>query len=238
LLTVLGMSASSRDINALPLLLPIALLATPAVDTLRRGAASALDWFGLMLFGTFGFLVWLGWFAMMSGLPVKLSQRLHKLSPTYIPEFSWIAFVLALGLTLIWVGVIFKANKRSNRAVVTDWAVGMTIAWGLVMSLWLPWLDATKSYQGTLHAMRKAMPATYSCMVGRDLGDTQRAALDYHIDIVAAPWKANQSTNCNLYLIQDERDRPKIDPGSEWHLIWQGKRPSDRHESFRLFQRG
>lgn len=237
LLTVLGMSASSRDINALPLLLPIALLATPAVDTLRRSAASALDWFGLMLFGTFGFLVWLGWFAMMSGLPIKLSQRLHKLSPTYVPEFGLLAFLLALALTLVWAGVVFKANKRSNRAVVTDWAVGMTMAWGLVMTLWLPWLDAAKSYQGTLQSLHKSMPRNYSCIVGRDLGDTQRAALDYYIDLIVAPWKAGQPSDCNLYLIQDERDHPKINPGSEWRLIWQGKRPSDRHESFRLFQR-
>lgn len=237
LLTALSIGASNRDINALPLLLPIALLATPAVDTLRRSAASALDWFGLMLFGTFGFLAWLGWFAMMSGLPVKLSQRLHKLSPTYVPEFSLLAFLLALALTLMWAGVVFKANKRSNRALVTDWAVGMTMVWGLVMTLWLPWLDAAKSYQGTLQSLQKSLPVGYSCIVGRDLGDTQRAALDYHIDIVVATWKAHQPTSCDLYLIQDDRDRPKIDPGSEWRQIWQGNRPSDRHESFRLFQR-
>jgi 4-amino-4-deoxy-L-arabinose transferase-like glycosyltransferase len=129
LFIVLGIGAGSRDIHALPLLLPIALLATPAVDTLRRGAASALDWFGVMLFGTFGFLIWLGWFAMMTGMPEKLSQRMHKLSSAYVPEFGWIAFLLALALTVMWAGVVFKANKRTNRAAVTDWAVGMTRLW-------------------------------------------------------------------------------------------------------------
>lgn len=236
-LTVLGISADNRDINALPLLLPFALLATPAVETLRRGAASALDWFGLMLFGTFGFLVWLGWFAMVSGMPEKLSQRLHKLSPTYTPEFNIVALILAVVLTLLWIGVVFKANKRSNRATVTDWAVGMTMVWGLVMTLWLPWLDAAKSYQATVASMRRELPTNYDCITARDLGDTQRAAFDYHGNIHVKRWDKEHASECSLYLIQDERDRPKIKPGPEWRLIWQGKRPSDRHESFRLFQR-
>lgn len=233
---MLGISAGTRDIHALPLLLPVALLATPAVDTLRRSAASALDWFGVMLFGTFGFLVWLGWFAMMTGMPDRLSQRMHKLSLAYVPQFSLLAFLLALALTMVWAAVVFKANKRSNRAAVTDWAVGMTMLWGLVMTLWLPWLDATKSYQGTFESLRKALPSSYACITGRNLGDSQRGALDYHADIHVQRFETAQSLGCDLYLIQDERGQNKIDPGPDWRLIWEGRRPSDRRESFRLFQ--
>jgi hypothetical protein len=46
-----------------------------------------------------------------------------------------------------------------------------------------------------------------------------------------------QNLSCDLYLIQDERGQEKIEPGPDWRLIWEGKRPSDRRESFRLFQR-
>jgi 4-amino-4-deoxy-L-arabinose transferase-like glycosyltransferase len=237
LFVLLGIGAGSRDIHALPLLLPLALLATPAVDTLRRGAASALDWFGVMLFGTLGFLVWLGWFAMMTGIPAKLAQRMHKLSLAYVPQFSLLAFLLALALTLVWAAVVFKTNKRSNRAAVTDWAVGMTMVWGLVMTLWLPWLDAAKSYQSAFESMRHAMPANYACVTGRNLGDSQRAALDYHANVRVQRFETVQSLSCDLYLIQDERGQEKIEPGPDWRLIWEGKRPSDRRESFRLFQR-
>jgi 4-amino-4-deoxy-L-arabinose transferase-like glycosyltransferase len=237
LFVMLGIGASNRDIHALPLLLPLALLATPAVDSLRRGAASALNWFGVMLFGTLGFLVWLGWFAMMTGMPAKLAQRMHKLSSAYVPEFGWIAFILALALTLVWVAVVFKTNKRSNRSAITDWALGMTMVWGLVMTLWLPWLDSNKSYQRTFESLHQAMPANYACVVSRNLGDSQRAALDYHANIRTQRFEIVQNMNCDYYLIQDERGREKIKPGSKWRLIWEGKRPSDRHESFRLFQR-
>lgn len=233
---MLGIGAESRDIHALPLLLPLALLATPAVDRLARGAASALDWFGVMLFGTLGFLVWLGWFAMMTGIPAKLAQRMHKLSSAYVPEFSWLAFLMALGLTAVWAAVVLKTNKRTNRAAVTDWAVGMTLVWGLVMTLWLPWLDATKSYQSVFESLRKAVPQQYVCITGRGVGDSQRAALDYYANLHVQRFELVQNLGCDLYLIQDERGRQKIDPGSDWKLVWEGRRPSDRRESFRLYQ--
>jgi 4-amino-4-deoxy-L-arabinose transferase-like glycosyltransferase len=236
LLVMLGINADSRDIHAMPLLLPLALLATPAVDRLTRGAAAALDWFGVMLFGALGFLVWVGWFAMMVGMPARLAQRMHKLSMAYVPEFSWWALVLAVGLTVMWAAVVFKTNKRTNRAAVTDWAVGMTMVWGLVMTLWLPWLDAAKSYQATFESLRKAIPTGYACVTGLNVGESQRAALDYYAGLHIQRFEIVQTMGCDFYLIQDQRGVDKVDPGSNWRLVWEGKRPSDRRESFRLFQ--
>jgi hypothetical protein len=111
------------------------------------------------------------------------------------------------------------------------------MVWGLVMTLWLPWLDAAKSYQSAFESMRHAMPANYACVTGRNLGDSQRAALDYHANVRVQRFETVQSLSCDLYLIQDERGKEKIEPGPDWRLIWEGKRPSDRRESFRLFQR-
>jgi hypothetical protein len=113
----------------------------------------------------------------------------------------------------------------------------MTMAWGLLMTLWLPWLDAAKSYQSTFESLRNAMPASYACVTARNLGDSQRAALDYHANIIVQRFEIAQNLSCDLYLLQDQRGQPKIDPGPDWHLIWEGRRPSDRHESFRMYQR-
>lgn len=235
-LTLLGLFAEQRDIEALPLLLPLAVMGGAAIEKLRRGAASALDWFGIMAFGFMGFLVWLGWFAMMTGYPARLAKRMHVLSEAYIPQFHWIAFAAACAITLAWGLVVFKANKRSNRAAVTDWATGITMVWGLLMTLWLPWLDAAKGYQIMLADMQRALPAHYACVTGRNLGSAQRAVLDYYLDIQAVRFETAQRIDCDLYLVQDER-KPKIaEPGVEWELIWQGKRPSDRRERFFLYQ--
>lgn len=234
-LLMLGFGADNRDIQALPLLLPIAVIGGAAIDTLRRSVASALDWFSIMLFGTLGFLIWLGWTAMMTGVPAKLAARMHKLSLDYVPHVDWKVLLAACTITLIWGLVVFKA-KRSNRAVVTDWAIGITMVWGLLMTLWLPWLDAAKSYEKMFSGMHKALPAEYACVTSLHLGDSQRALLDYYLGIRPQPFETAQRVNCDLYLIQDERRREKFEPGPSWTLIWQGRRASDRRESFRLYQ--
>ena len=236
LLFMLGFGTEGRDVHALPLLLPLAAIAGGSVDTLRRGAASALDWFGIMLFGVLGFCFWLGWVAMMTGFPAKTAERMHKLSTAYVPEFSWGVLLAGLVLTLIWLVVVGKA-KRSNRAMVTDWAVGITVAWGLLMTLWLPWLDSVKSYRDTVTSLQAVLPARYGCITSRNLGESQRSLLDYYANIRVQAFETEQRLGCDLYLIQDEKGREKIEPGSNWKLIWQGKRPSDRRESFRLYQR-
>jgi len=234
-LILLGFGAESRDTQALPLLLPLALLGTSAIDALHRSLASLLDWFGIMLFGTMAFLIWLGWSAMALGFPTKLALRVHKLSPDYLPHFSPLSVAAACLLTIIWAVVVFRA-KRSNRASVTDWAVGITMVWGLLMALWLPWLDAAKSYHATFTNLHQSLPASYGCVTSRNMGDAQRSLLDYYADIQAIPYETAQPINCDLYLIQDDRNNEKIDPGTPWKLIWQGKRAADKRESFRLFQ--
>jgi len=232
---MLGWGSESRDIMALPLLLPLAVMGGAAVDELRRGAATALNWFGIMLFGTLGFLIWLGWFAMMSGTPSRLAARMHKLSEAYVPSFEWMAFFAAVALTFIWGLTVFKA-KRSNRGAVTDWAVGTTMVWGLVMTLWLPWLDSSKSYQSMFASMKAAMPKQHACITSRNLGGAQRALLDYYTNIQPRRFETTQSLECDLYLVQDEKKNKIGDPGPQWELIWEGKRPSDRREQYRLYQ--
>ncbi|OIQ80139.1 undecaprenyl phosphate-alpha-4-amino-4-deoxy-L-arabinose arabinosyl transferase [mine drainage metagenome] len=234
-LLLLGLGAESRDTQTLPLLLPLAILGGAAIDPLRRSMASALDWFSIMLFGSMGFLIWLGWFAMMMDFPQKLASRMHKLSPASVPDFSWAATITAITLTLIWGLVVFKA-KRSNRAFVTDWAVGITMVWGLLMTLWLPWLNAAKSYHDMIADLQKSLPASYACVTSRDVGESQRALLDYYAAVRLQRFETTQHMDCDLYLIQDERGRTKIEPGPSWQLIWQGKRAADRRESFRLYQ--
>ena len=234
-LLLTGFAANDREIFALPLLLPLTALAGGSVETLRRGAAGLLNWFGLILFGVMSFLIWLGWFAMMTGWPAKIAERMQVLSAIAEPHFRLPAFLAALLVTVIWCVVVFNA-KRSNRAAVTDWAVGITMTWSLLMSLWLPWIDSARSYEKVMHQIATAAPAGFACITSRNLGAAQQALLHYYTDIQTQPFETTQRMDCDLYLIQDERGRDKIEPGPSWQLIWHGKRPTDRRESFRLYQ--
>ncbi|HSI37647.1 MAG TPA: glycosyl transferase [Methylotenera sp.] len=234
-LLLLSFGAAPKDTNALPLLLPLVALGAGSVEQLKRGAAAALNWFGVMLFALIGFLIWLGWFAMMTGYPAKIKERMQFLSAMDEAYFNWLTFIIAVLISMIWLVVCIRA-KQTNKSTVTNWAVGMTFGWGLLMTLWLPMIDSAKSYHNVFTNLNKALPAHYACVNSLQVGKSQLMLLHYYTNIKLQPLETTQQLSCDLYLIQDERGSAKMQPASEWKLIWSGKRAADRRESFRLFQ--
>lgn len=237
---ILGFAAPNKDIQALPLLLPLVALGAGSVEQLKRDFAAALNWFAVMLFTTLGALIWLGWIAMMTGFPWKLQERMRFLSGAYAVDFQAMTFVLAMLMTLIWFIVSLRA-KLTKRSTVTNWAIGMTFVWCLLMTLWLPLIDNAKSYAAVFDSLKKSLPQEttqkITCVNSLNVGKAQSYLFDYYTNITLQPFERTQQLNCNLYLIQDEKGTGKMTPGAEWQLIWQGKRAADRKESFRLFQR-
>ena len=226
--------ADPREVYALPLLLPLALLAGAGVPSLRRGAANALAWFGVMSAAFLGALMWLGWFAMVTGVPSRIADRFSKLEPGHVPQFSWTAFAVALTLTLAWLWLILKSERSAFRGV-SFWAAGITLLWGLDMTLILSWIDYGKSYRPVAQALTKHIPAGNRCIESRGLGEAQRAVFDYHSEIVTQPFEHRAESRCPLLLVQArEGESDSIGPG--WKFLWEGRRPRDR-ERFRLYQR-
>lgn len=234
-LFVLGYASSSKDISAMPLLLPLVALGAGSVEHLKRGAAAALNWFGISLFGLIGILIWLGWLAMMIGYPAKLKERMQFLSGSADTEVHWIMLILAIFISAIWLFTCVRA-RQTNRSTVTNWAVGMTFGWGLLMTLWLPWIDAAKSYEPVFGSMMRAMVADTKCINSLDLGQSQRQLMSYYTDLEVREFEKTNQLDCRYYLIQDTRGTAKMQPSEEWKLVWQGKRVADRKESFRLFE--
>ena len=223
-----------NEVFALPLLVPLTIMAGGSIESLTRGTASALNWFGLVLFGLISGFIWLGWFAMMSGNPAKLKERLVFLSGLTQLNFSLIAFMLALAVSFIWLLAILR-SQHSNRSGATNWAIGMTAVWTLLMTLWLPMIDSARSYQIIFTDLKQALPRKYACVTSNHLGKAQRDLLHYYVNVKAQTVETDGALSCDLYLIQDERDRKKVEPGKDWKLIWSGMRAAERRENFRLF---
>ena len=234
-LIFLGFGASAKDTSALPLLIPLVALAAGSVEHLKRGAASALNWFGIILFGLIGFLIWLGWIAMITGYPPKIKERLQFLSGAYSTSFNWLIFSVAVVISIIWFVVCVRA-KQTNRSTVSNWAVGMTFGWSLLMTLWLPLLDSARSYQPVFLGMHQAIPKHYNCINSLRVGQPQRLLVNYYTDITLKPVTNLKQLSCDLYLIQTTRSASNVQPEQEAKLIWRGKRAADRKESFSLYQ--
>lgn len=232
----IGLGAESKEIFALPLLIPLTAMAGGSIETLKRGTAGALNWFGLILFGLMTSLIWLGWIAMIAGNPAKIKQRLTFLSGMTHLNFNFIAVIVAIAVSLIWLFAIFR-SQHSNRSSATNWAIGMTCVWTLLMTLWLPMIDSARSYGAVFTQLKNTLPQKYACITSNHLGDAQRDLLHYYANVKTYAFETEQNLNCDLYLVQDEKGREKLEPGQDWTLIWSGKRISERREGFRLFQR-
>ena len=224
------------DVNLIPLLAPLCLIASQGIPTLRRGAAAALDWFGVVTFAFFAGLVWLGYFAMMTGLPPKVATNFARGAPGFEPHFELVPFVVAVALTLGWLYVVFLTSPSVLRSVAR-WAAGIVLLWGTFATLWMPWADHQKSYRAVAQGLRAQIPPGYAgCISSRNLGVPQAAALDYHAGIRTRPYDFHKPRACPLMLVQGHPSNESDAPGAGWAKIADIGRPGDRAERQRLYR--
>ncbi len=238
-LALLLFQREEREVNSLAVLLPLSLLAGAGVERLRRGAVNAFAWFGGMSFTFFACIVWLGWFAMMTGVPERLARQFMRLEPGFVPAFQWFAFAVALALTAGWIMVLFRSEARSPYRSVLYWACGGTLLWGLIMTLWLGWIDYGKTYRPVAASLAQALAKVRSpgsCIESRGLGESQRAALDYHSNIVTRRVEVHGANRCPLLLVQGRSGDDDRALARDWKRVWEGNRPRDR-ERYRLYVR-
>ncbi len=232
---LLSVLAEPREVNAMPLLVPLVLLGVAELDTLPRGAASALDWFGVTTFLLIALVLWLGFFAAMSGSPAGVAAWLQREIPGYHYPFRFIPFALATLLTCIWVAVVARSLRTTRRAVV-NWTAGITMVWMLTMMLGLPLIDQARSYRG-VSARLAAELGSSRCTIGAGVGDAQRALLDYFNGLRLVRPEHRDAARCDTLLAQVSAGRsPQVD-GKRWKEAWRGSRPGDRSESFVLYRR-
>ena len=233
--TVLSVSADARELYALPLLLPIALLATPATDTLRRGAANLMYWFSVMGGGVFVIAAWFYWSALELALPPGLHEHLLELQPGYATGFKWLPFALGALYTAGWIVLLVRLKKSRERPVIA-WTATMTMVWGLLAILFVGWVDVGKSYRGMIADMQHALPPNYRCISSSNIGEPQRAMLHYFADIITFRLdEPARKRACDLTLVQGVASE-EATPSGPWRKIWEGARAGDRVERYRLYQ--
>jgi len=225
----------AQDVSLIAALAPLALLGAEGVARLRRGAAAALDWFAVMCFTFFAGLVWLGYVAMLLGVPPKIAHNFARIAPGFELHFAAAPFLLAAALMLGWLYVAFFTPPAPVRGVVR-WAAGVILLWGTFAALWMPWADYQKSYRAVALQLRSKVPADAGCIAGQAIAESQRASLSYHAGLRTEPRERAGPAGCRLLLVQgnprDERDGPNAD----WSKLADVGRPGDKSERFRLYR--
>jgi len=231
----ISIAGPAQDINTIALLPPLAMLAAQGMPHLRRGAESALDWFGVMTFTLFAGLVWLGYVAMTWGLPPRIARNFAKSAPGFEGQFEWWPFAIALGLTLAWAYVALFTPPSPTRGVMR-WAAGVALLWGTLAMLWFPWADYQKSYAGVARQIQSRIPAGTRCVARIGVGSAQRAALSYHAGIRTQPFDRAKPSSCPLLLVQGSARHERDAPGAAWVKLADVGRPGDKAERLRLYR--
>lgn len=230
------------DTDLLPLLPGLVVLAALGLTRLKRGAVNAIDWFSVMAFSLLCTAFWFYWIASMTGIPARAAHSIARLAPGFQPTFVWGEFLFAVAVTLGWGWLIYwRISRRPRvlwRSVVLS-SGGLVLTWALLTTLWMPWLNHTRTYRDVAWQLKAHLPAQHGCIETRYLGLAQRATLGYFSDLTFIDATPQQPIPCRYLLLQDSvaNLRDARLPDRSWTLRWEGRRAANRDERFRLYQR-
>ena len=250
---------SPAEAQALAALPALAVLSSLALPTLQRSWRVAFDGFSISVYSVAIALVWLGWIAIATGWPTRIANNFERQTPGFEYALSWPVLLLALGLTLCWVGLAIWRLRSRHAWLLREpliAAAGLVIGWTLLMSLWLPSLNYARSYEAMALELRTHLPATLgtptpggptseACISSAGLSRAHHAALKVHAQLDFAPdfggcaWILLQSTPNQIDTLQ-RNSLALLGTGqnqSVWVVRWEGQRVADRRERFRLLQR-
>jgi 4-amino-4-deoxy-L-arabinose transferase-like glycosyltransferase len=235
-LVILAGAHDLRELMALPLLVPLVLLAVPGLHTVPRGAAYALFWFSIMFFVFFLAVAWFYWSAVDLRVPARAAAHMARMEPGYEPVRNPLLMAIAAAATLAWLVALFNVRRSPERPFVA-WAIGATAFWMCTMTLMVGWVDNAKSYRGVAEGLRAHLPAGAACLSSLSLSESMRGVLHYHAGVVTRRVESGaQPDGCPLLVVEGGKDTGLMP--SPWELVWEGNRPGDKRERLRLYRLG
>ena len=218
---ILQKSSSGRALYALPLYIPLALLAARNLDKIpAQGLRMSFRIFA-GLFGLLTLVLWVGWVAQLAGAEWVL-KPMRKVLPSYQPAFHWPTFVAGLVVTgayLIW---LVRQKKDVACNLGFNWLAGLACVYGVVMTLGLPYLNQVGSMR-PLGDIQKHIPAGETVM-SINLGESQRGMMHYYAGLKTKRLEVLKEPlpDCKWLLVQtkfNEGEWQKLPPGN-WQLTW------------------
>ena len=216
-----------------------ATLAAFALPTFRRSVSALIDWFTLLFFSGAAIIIWVIWVAMLTGVPAKPAANVARLAPGFVPEFSPVAFILALAATLAWAWLV-RWRTGHHRAALWKTLVlpagGSTLCWMLLMTLWLPLLDYARSYAPQVRAVSERVGQP-TCISELALSPPHIAALRHHGNFDLQPLTNGRA--CPWLLVNPDAIARlhELVNLEGWRLVGTLRRPTSAGDDLLLYQR-
>ncbi len=232
-------SGSGNESNLMVLVPPLAVLAAIGLPTLSRAVVNLLDWLAVMIFTTFGFIIWAYYLALATGYPAAMARSAARYAAGYDLHISWLNAGFAFAATTGWLGLVFwrvSGQRKPIWRTITLSGAGLALIWFLIMSLWLPVFNHRKTYRDVGNQLMQVLPTDHGCVQAVGLSLSQRAILGYFVKLQFAEQHPEKQP-CEWMLIADKTNVPVPPPdSSSWLIQWEGARVADRLERVRLYR--
>ncbi len=236
-LLVLGTASNMRDLYGLPMLAPLSISAVLAGAHISEKWAKGLNRFFSGFFGLAGFAIWLGWFVMVTGWPAMLAQRFYDPAPEYVPGVMAVALTGGILVSLLWFAVQRLFDQRIGRNVLLHWAAGLTLCWGLLNTLWMPWTDAWRNYRYMLMDLKPHLPEAGMPIERVRIGEPLRALFHYYAGVQTTDAGSPTNATASWLLMEYKEEKDASELGDSWDLVWEGRHTENRREVYRLYKR-
>ena len=246
-----AMLTRSADKTLLLALPSFATLAAFALPTLRRSVAALIDWFTLIFFSGCALVIWVIWIAMQTGWPTQPAANVKRLLPGFEPSFGWLALLVALMGTILWVWLVVWRTSKHRHAIWKSMVLpagGAALCWLLLLTLWLPLLDFARSYKPWVQQIQSVMVKQSAnetqnvCLLSYGLDVGQMTAFHYHGRFDVKPLEVtppDQQQACPWLLVDNDL-RPELEHViqlNKWTRVRTVRRPSDNNEDVTLYHR-
>jgi 4-amino-4-deoxy-L-arabinose transferase-like glycosyltransferase len=235
-------SHTARDLYALPLLAPLAVIAAGAVTRLPAGANRMIYWASGLLFAALAVFLWYVWVhGLVAGTPPHIGLIARYLPMDFTPIWRTGAFLMALTLQLGWIWIMIR-HRPPGPGALLSWPAGLILVWGLIAALHFPWIDSANSYRNLFTELKQNIPAEYNCaadLADMRLRECERGLLHYFAGITTEHVRHADDTDCDVMIVEApvRRVTPDMELGPGWRRVWVGRKPLDRRDIFFIFER-
>lgn len=238
-LSILSLSATARQLYLLPFALPLSLLAADAIIKLPEKFAFYWDYVSRIMFIIAA--IFIGYIWIMILQPIDKHASLHFLARwlpiDYVLPFQLFKLIAAICLFLGYLFLLKIIPQYAKWRGALSWFLGITLTWGLIFILLLPWLNQAKSYEPVFTDLSKNINALWGsddCLASIGLGESEAPMLEYFGGIVHKPISGGIQTHCRWLIVQSSQSNIKH-LGSNWRKIWFGARQGDHNELLTVY---
>jgi 4-amino-4-deoxy-L-arabinose transferase-like glycosyltransferase len=243
--TVLFLAHTARDLYALPLIAPLAVIAAGGLTQLPPRVCSASFWLSAGLFTLLALALWFVWLSgSLTGSAPDWPIIARHLPLEHAFARPWPVLAAAVVVSLGWGWLLWRIRPPGPGALLA-WPAGMVLLWCLLAWLHFPWIDQAKSYRAVMRDIQAALPREFNCVAdlvtpeSLRLRESERGLLHYFAGVKIQHASSPAHSACDFILLEvQQRKHPDgVSLGPDWELIWSGQRQADTRDAFLLFQR-